>query len=218
MIKTFFTLILILLVGKTIAGDPSLSFVYPTYSFFASTDSSNEITDKPIKIKKERSPKKAALFALIPGGGQIYNNQYWKLPIIYGLGYLIYYDYTINTANAKFQKGLLALKLDEADRDEIITYVESFEGDKKVKLDSPTSYITATNQQVQDNYLTVISARQTDYVYITLLYGLSILDAVVDAHFSTFDISEDLSLNWQPSIFKFQNNPVNGIKLTLSLK
>ena len=32
----------------------------------------------------EPEPKKAVLFSIVPGGGQIYNKKYWKLPVVYG--------------------------------------------------------------------------------------------------------------------------------------
>ena len=35
--------------------------------------------------------KKAALYGLIPGGGQVYNKSYWKVPVVYaGFGVLTY--------------------------------------------------------------------------------------------------------------------------------
>jgi hypothetical protein len=44
-------------------------------------------------FKKHSNPKKAGLYAaLIPGMGQVYNQQYWKLPIIYaGAGAAVYF-------------------------------------------------------------------------------------------------------------------------------
>src|ERR1700744_2628654 len=47
---------------------------------------------KPVKYS-DRSAKKIMLYAaLCPGLGQIYNKQYWKLPILYGgLGTAIYF-------------------------------------------------------------------------------------------------------------------------------
>lgn len=46
----------------------------------------------------QHNPQKALLLSLLPGAGQVYNGQAWKLPIIYGafagVGYYIYQNYT----------------------------------------------------------------------------------------------------------------------------
>ena len=51
-----------------------------------------------VVVPEEHSANKALLWSLIPGGGQIYNDQAWKVPIIYGafagMGYAIHYNYT----------------------------------------------------------------------------------------------------------------------------
>ena len=58
------------------------------------------------------------------------------------------------------------------------------------------------------------------FVFI-LCYGLNIVDAVVDAHFSTFDISDDLTLQLQPSLTEPLPRPVPtvttfGMRLVLN--
>ena len=49
--------------------------------------------------------------------------------------------------------------------------------------------------------------RDTEFMVILTFfaYGLSILDATVDAHFSTFDVSDDISLKIEPYYYN-QNN------------
>ena len=77
-------------------------------------------TATKVKPKKEWSnwrpnPKRALWLALvIPGGGQIYNRKYWKLPLIYGgfLGCL----YAMNWNNSQY-KDYSQAYLDLSDKD-----------------------------------------------------------------------------------------------------
>ena len=57
-----------------------------------------------VKLKTFKpDPNKALLYALIPGGGQIYNRKYWKLPLVYGAFMGCMYAITWNNKN--YQEG-----------------------------------------------------------------------------------------------------------------
>jgi hypothetical protein len=47
-------------------------------------------------------------------------------------------------------------------------------------------------------------------------YGLNIIDASVDAHLFDFDISEDLTMNWQPAVQTFEKQLVFGANFTFN--
>jgi hypothetical protein len=47
-------------------------------------------------------------------------------------------------------------------------------------------------------------------------YGLNIIDASVDAHLFDFDISEDLTLNWQPAVKTYEKQLVYGVYCTFN--
>ena len=49
--------------------------------------------------------------------------------------------------------------------------------------------------------------RDVFYLYIGLAYGLQIVDAVVDAHLKDFDVSEDLTLHWEPTLLPTPGQP-----------
>lgn len=131
-------------------------------------------------IPKIHSPHKATMYsALIPGLGQVYNKKYWKLPIIYGAtGVLIY---AFNSNNDQYNK----YKNAYADMDDgKITYFEGY---------------TTTNQllRLKDNYR---RNRDLNVISLAALYMLNVLDATVDAHLFDYKISDDLSLNVQPTL------------------
>ena len=54
---------------------------------------SQETTDS---TTVEKSPKKAVLHSLIPGGGQVYNGKYLKAAILFGAEVFVIYKFTDN--------------------------------------------------------------------------------------------------------------------------
>ncbi len=44
------------------------------------------------------------------------------------------------------------------------------------------------------------------------VWGLNVMEAYVNAHFVTFDVSEDLSLSWSPTLIGYQH-PGLGLRL-----
>ena len=149
-------------------------------------------------------PKKAMWLAIVfPGGGQIYNRKYWKLPIVYGgfLGCV----YALNWNNTMYSDYSQAY-VDIMDDDPNTKSYESF---------IPPSYnINQNMTRIQDlfkrkkNYY----RRYRDLSIFCMIgvYALSIVDAYVDAELSSFDISKDLSMKVRPTIINEKNNLVRG--------
>ena len=60
-------------------------------------------------------------------------------------------------------------------------------------------------------------------LYIGLAYGLQIVDALVDAHLKNFDVSDDLTLHWEPALLAGPGQAtalptVPGVAFALRLK
>lgn len=152
-----------------------------------------------VKVKKNAGkyydPKKAARrSAMIPGWGQIYNDSWWKVPILYGgFGTAIYFV-DLNNNNFKEYKRLIAEEEASADPDADLIRVYSRRAD------------TWRNNR--------------DLVVVTMLgiYGLQIIDATVDAHLKGFNVDEELALNLKPKLGVIRDGtPYIGMKLTLPI-
>lgn len=130
---------------------------------------------------------------VFPGAGQIYNRKLWKLPIVYG-GFLgcayaltwnnqmlrdysqAYLDIMDDDPNTKSYEGMLPMGYDISGKE------ERFQTIFKNKKDHFRKY------------------RDLSIFAFAGVYLISVIDAFVDAELSTFDISPDLSLRFEPAV------------------
>lgn len=159
------------------------------------------------------SPRKATIYsAILPGLGQAYNKKYWKIPIIYaGFGAIGYY---IDWNNDHYQFNRTAYQHLTDDNDETNAFLE-IDAVRYYDLDNPTSRKNFRDGLLkqQDYY-----RRNRDLLIISVIgfYGLNIIDASVDAHLYNFDISDDLTFNWQPAIQHFKKQNVYSVNCTFN--
>ena len=141
-------------------------------------------------------PKRALWLALvIPGGGQIYNRKYWKLPLVYGgfIGCM----YAMNWNNTMY-KDYSQAYIDLMDNDpNTQSYNQFLHLGMKITTEADKKRYQDIFRKRKDKY-----RRWRDLSFFVMLgvYALSVIDAYVDAELSVFDISDDLSLKVEPTI------------------
>ncbi len=169
------------------------------------------VKELPENAEEIHSPKKAAIYsAVLPGWGQAYNKKYWKIPLIYaGFGTIGYF---IGWNNKNYKTLKLAYG-DLTDGDDSTNSYLDLDAAKYYDLDNPDELNKFKNGlNKQQNYY----RRNRDLLIISIVgfYGLNIIDASVDAHLFDFDISEDLSFNWEPSMRNVDDQLVYGVNCT----
>lgn len=165
------------------------------------------------RIEEIHSPKKATIYsAVLPGLGQAYNKKYWKIPIIYiGFGIIGYF---IDWNNDNYQLYKVAYQHFADTIPETNDYLD-LDGAQGYDLENPTSRENFKSALIrQQDY----NRRNRDLLIISMIgfYGLNIIDASVDAHLFNFDISDDLTMNWQPSMLNIDNQLIYGFNCTFN--
>ena len=159
---------------------------------------------KPAQISLDRwrpNPKKAMWLALvIPGGGQIYNRKYWKLPIVYG-GF-VGCAYALSWNNTMY-KDYSQAYLDIMDDDPNTESYKDFLPYGTTVNSSNTSRLQEILKKKKDYYRRY---RDMSVFCFIGVYLLSVIDAYVDAELSSFDINEELSLKIEPAIINGSND------------
>lgn len=136
----------------------------------------------------KHSVKKATIYsAIIPGAGQIYNHTampkgkkkaFWKVPLIYaglaGTSYLV-------MQNNQFRKAYRA------------------EYDYRVANNSASNFFEYDNNGLLTLHNEARSQRDLFIAAFGIVYLLNVVDAGIEAHFVSFDVSENLMVSFQPT-------------------
>lgn len=141
------------------------------------------------------NPQRALWLALvIPGGGQIYNRKYWKLPLVYG-GFMgcIY----AMSWNSMMYKDYQQAYIDIMDDDPNTASYNKFLHLGRTIDDSNIERYKQIFKSRKDKYR---RWRDLSFFVMVGVYAISVIDAYVDAELSEFDISKDLTMKVRPSV------------------
>jgi uncharacterized protein DUF5683 len=163
-----------------------------------------------VKIKKKRfirryfedypNPNKALYAALvIPGGGQIYNKRWWKVPLA-AAGYVaMIAAIGSNTKNYKRLSNAYIAELNGLPHEFDNTRLDA--GDLK---------------RIRDGY---DKNKQLSYIGLFGVHLLVTAEAFVDSHLRSFDVSDDLSFKIKPALGALASGDTYlGVGIALQLK
>lgn len=151
------------------------------------------------------SPRKAAIkSAIVPGLGQIYNKKYWKLPIVYG---------ALGTCGAVFAYNLAWYKRTRY----AYTVLFNKETQNYSKIHPNLQIFVNAGDLERLRYYRNGYRRDIDYsvLFFIAFWGLNVVDATVDAHLKSFDVSPDLSLQIKAGYSQLAET--NGLSLVLKI-
>lgn len=127
----------------------------------------------------QHSAGKATLYSiLLPGLGQVYNHELWKVPIYWGaIGASVHFA-ALNNRNYHRYK-----------------WIHNQATDPDIEYDGPVKGETAL-------YYRNVFRRYRDYSIVAIagFYLLQVIDANVFAYMQDFEVSDDLSLRIEPAI------------------
>jgi hypothetical protein len=158
----------------------------------------SEFPDSVLKFRVDKpNPKRAGLYAAcLPGLGQLYNKQYWKVGLVYvGAGVITGFVISNYKEYNKYRK----------------VYVGMIDSNPE----TPNTYENYTVDDVK--YLRDGFRQYLEYSIMAagLGYILNILDAFISAHLKSFDMSKDISYKMRPTL---NSNKQVGFALNIQLK
>jgi Family of unknown function (DUF5683) len=146
---------------------------------------------KDTLLKSKHSPQKATRrSAIIPGWGQAYNHQYWKMPIVWGAlavpaSLFVYNNHWYQETKYAYE---LVIAGDTANYHTIDPKLQGL-------ISSPESLQFYRNEFRRD--------RDYSVLFFMIAWGLNVVDATVSGHLRDFDVSQDLSMRIKPDYNPF---------------
>jgi hypothetical protein len=187
--------------GKVIVV-PSDSTTRTKNPAFTKDTGINVVRGDTIKTVPKHDPGKATLRSLIiPGWGQAYNREYWKIPIVYGALGTVAGFYIYNNTWYKRTRDAFDIRVNASNTADT------------AKIHPRLQPLSIQSLQVYRNAF----RRDRDYsaLYFIITWGLNIVDATVFGHLKDFEVSGDLTLNIHPVI---RSNGNAGVSLVLGFR
>ena len=135
----------------------------------------------------KHTPKKATnRSAILPGLGQAYNQQYWKIPLVYGVLSVPVVTYMYNNDLYAKTKFAYEARIQEAN------------GDKSnvINIDPSLKNLSAGSLQSYRNIFR--KNRDLSIMWFIIAWGVNVMDASVSGHLKEFDVSNNLSVKMAP--------------------
>ncbi len=140
--------------------------------------------------------------AILPGWGQYTNKKYWKIPLVYaGIGIPAYlFTRNLKQYREAKQAFILATDGDPSNDNQIIEPYYSV----RMQPDRIRAFKNGVRQNVDYSVL-----------FFIVFWGLNVADAAVDANLKTFDVNDELSLQFKGGYSPLANT--NGFSLVLNI-
>ena len=195
-------------VRQVVEASDTLELPTITNPAFEETDSAKLIDPRA------RIPRIAATrSAILPGWGQVYNRDIWKVPLVYG---------ALGATGGLFVNNLVWHKRFKTGVRVIDALQKSTENPKDSSaynnLDRFVKVIFERNGIETIRYQRDYYRKNLDYaaIYFIIAWGLNVMEATVDAHLSSFDVSPDLTFKIQPGYSPMAQTA--GLSLLLKVK
>jgi len=176
----------------------------------------------PVKqsSKAVKSPHRATMLAAsLPGMGQVYNQKYWKIPVVYAGFAALAYSVGFNSSN--FNSYTTAYR-DFTDiipeTDSYLTVIKGLDPATYDPVLYPETAIPSETQRVEEHLLSGVDYyrryRDLSYIGVVVWYLVTIVDANVDASLSDYDVGKDLKFSLSPG----GTQTYAGYAVTLNVK
>jgi hypothetical protein len=235
--------------ADTIPGTVQRNGVQVKTSPFKLDDASTTL-DKPdttyVTAKQDAKihkiiPKQATMRSvMLPGLGQAYNRQYYKIPFIYVgfgvMGYLfVKYRGLAKEAETGYRRLLYGDKLADAypamlppgyapalitQAVTIPAYIEPVT-EVTIGIDplSDKAAVFRTTAGAKNVYDTFRRYRDLNILLSVVLYAVNIVEANVAAHLKTFDLTDDISMKVEPNVLTIPGTGfVPGVRVAFTFK
>jgi hypothetical protein len=167
-------------------------------------DNSKTLTTGKDSIRKHDPRIATRRSAILPGWGQAYNKQYWKIPLAYGIIAIPVGTFIFNNNYYKKMKFAYEARYKEAQGDPSdVPYIDP----ELVRLPM-NDLLNYRNAYRRD--------RDYSVLFFLLAWGFQVLDATVFAHLKDFDVSNNLSMQMRPQLDPITRS--SGFTLSFQLK